>query len=193
MNTSYILKTRLARLTTLTALTASMALLIPLSASAGLISWADHSAQSQQIKAAHKTDDVACKVMSGNARDVCKQEAKSKAKIAYAELNYSRSGTAKDANKVTVAKADGAYGIAKERCDDLTGNPKDVCRAEAKAAHVKALADATEIKKVVDAKTTAHDKKQDADYKVAVEKCDAVTGAERISCISAAKTSFKQN
>jgi hypothetical protein len=193
MNTSYISKIRLVRFTTLAAITACVSFFIPIAASASLMSWADHSVQSKHIKDEHKTDEAACKVMNGNARDVCKQEAKSKAKIAYAELNYSRSGTAKDAEKVSIAKADGIYAVAKERCDDLSGNPHDVCRAEAKAAHTKAVADATVIKKVDDAKTNAQDKKQDADYKVAVEKCDVVTGAERVTCINAAKTSFKQN
>jgi hypothetical protein len=193
MSNSYISKIRLVRFTALATITACISFFIPIVASASLMSWADHSVQSKRIKAEHETDEAACKVMNDNARDVCKQEAKSKAKVAYAELNYSRSGTVKDANKVALAKADGAYAIAKERCDDLAGNPHDVCRAEAKATHTKAIADATVIKKVDDAKTTAQDKKQDADYKVAVEKCDVVTGAERSACISAAKTSFKQN
>jgi hypothetical protein len=30
-----------------------------------------------------------------------------------------------------LAKADAAYAIANERCDDLAGNAQDVCRKEA--------------------------------------------------------------
>jgi hypothetical protein len=29
--------------------------------------------------------------------------------------------------------------VAKEKCDDFSGNSKDVCQKDAKAAHVKAL------------------------------------------------------
>jgi hypothetical protein len=32
--------------------------------------------------------------------------------------------------------------VAKERCDDLSGNVKDVCLEEAKAAQAAAIADA---------------------------------------------------
>ena len=31
-------------------------------------------------------------------------------------------------------KADAEYDVAKERCDDLAGNAKDVCQKDAKAA-----------------------------------------------------------
>ena len=43
---------------------------------------------------------------------------------------------------VTVAKAEAAYDIAKEKCADKAGNEKDVCVKEAKAAKVRAKADA---------------------------------------------------
>ena len=33
-----------------------------------------------------------------------------------------------------MAKADATYEVAKERCDDLSGNAKDVCKKDAKAA-----------------------------------------------------------
>lgn len=49
-------------------------------------------------------------------------------------------GKIQEAYGVTKAKAD--YKIAKEKCDDLAGNPKDVCPKEAKAAMAAAKADA---------------------------------------------------
>ena len=44
-------------------------------------------------------------------------------------------------NAKAAAAAD--YKVARARCDSITGNPKDVCVAEAKAARVRAEADAT--------------------------------------------------
>ena len=41
-----------------------------------------------------------------------------------------------------MAKADATYEIAKERCDDLTGNAKDVCKKDAKTAFETTKADA---------------------------------------------------
>ena len=37
--------------------------------------------------------------------------------------------------------ADGAYDVAKEKCDDMKGNEKDACQKQAKAKHEQAQAD----------------------------------------------------
>jgi hypothetical protein len=80
--------------------------------------------------------------------------------------------------------------VAKEKCDDLAGNAKDVCVKEAKAVEVKALADAKLGKQVAEANVSAADDKRDADYKVAAEKCDALAGDAKAACLSAAKAKF---
>ena len=88
------------------------------------------------------------------------------------------------------AKAKAAYAVAKERCDDKAGNAKDVCVKEAKAVETKALADAKMNKQIGEAKKDDMQAKKDADYKVAVEKCDAMAGDAKSSCVSAAKVKF---
>jgi hypothetical protein len=89
-----------------------------------------------------------------------------------------------------VAKAESAYALAKERCVDQSGNAKDVCVKEAKAVRVKALADAKLGKEIREAKKDAASDKLDADYKVAIEKCDALAGDAKKSCVAAAKAKF---
>ena len=96
--------------------------------------------------------------------------------MARAELESIYVATDKNRNKVLVVKADSAYAIAKERCDDKSGNDKDVCVKEAKAVQVKALADAKMGKQIGAARKEGADDKRDADYKVAAEKCDAMAG-----------------
>ena len=98
-----------------------------------------------------------------------------------------------DRNKVATAKADAAYAVAKEQCDDKAGNAKDTCVAEAKAAHTKALADVKLSKKVGEARQDAIEDKHEADYKVAVQKCDALAGDAKSTCISDAKTRYQKN
>ena len=97
---------------------------------------------------------------------------------------------AADRNKARVAKAESTYAVAKERCDDLAGNPKDVCVKEAKAIEVSALADARMGKEIGEARRDAASDKLDAEYKVAIEKCDALAGDANASCVMAAKSSF---
>ncbi len=68
--------------------------------------------------------------------------AKGKEKIAKAEAKSAYENTPKARENARLAHADATYEVAKERCDDLPGNQKDVCVKEAKAAYVKAKADA---------------------------------------------------
>ena len=150
----------------------------------------DHKAAKDHIITTYKTDKAACDQLAKNAKDVCIEEAKGKEKVAKAELEYQRSGKAKDMHKVAAAKAEAAYAVAKEKCDDLTGNDKDVCVKEAKAAEVKAKADAKVNKVDTHARQEATEDKREADYKVAAEKCDALSGDAKTACINSAKARF---
>lgn len=80
-----------------------------------------------RIAAAYKTDKAACDPMKGNAKDICVIEAKGKEKIAKAELEVSYKPTRKSRYEPSIAKAEADYAVAKEKCDDLAGNTKDVC------------------------------------------------------------------
>jgi hypothetical protein len=101
--------------------------------------------------------------------------------------------------RVALAKAN--YDVAIELCDDQAGNPKDVCAKEAKAGFVKGKADAkvdrvaagTRLEgaaKRTEAREEASAEKRDADFKVAIEKCDALAGPAKDSCVSGAKVQF---
>ena len=114
--------------------------------------------------------------------------------------------------KVRVARADADYAVAREKCDDLAGNVKDVCVKEAKAAAVAAKADAKAQMKITNANETAAgtsaksnskaretradtrkdaaSDKRDADYAVAKEKCDAFAGDAKTNCLNQAKARF---
>jgi hypothetical protein len=143
-----------------------------------------------RISADYKTDKAACASLAANAKDVCMEEAKGKEKIATAELKAAHSGKPADHTKALEAKAEANYAIAKEKCDDKAGNDKSVCVKEAKAVEVKALADARTAKQIGEAKAENADEKRDADYKVAVQKCDTLAGDAKTSCVSAAKVQF---
>ena len=164
-------------------------LVLPM-AHAATMTKADYTATKTRIGADYKSDKAACAPLAGNAKDICVEEAKAKEKVARAELEYGYTGKAGDRNKVAVAKAESAYAVAKEKCDDQAGNAKDVCVKEAKAVEIKALADAKLGKEIGAAKKDAAADKRDADYNVAVEKCDALAGDAKASCIAAAKTKF---
>ena len=174
------------------ALVAAAVLVLP-AAQAATMTKADYNAGKTRISVDYKADKAACEGQAGNAKDICIEEAKAKEKVARAELEYGYTGKSSDRNKVLVAKAEAAYAVAKEKCDDKAGNAKDVCIKEAKAIEIKALADAKMGKEIGEAKKDAADDKRDADYKVAIEKCNGLSGDAKTNCVAAAKTQFGKN
>ena len=160
-----------------------------------------HKAETDRIAAEYKADKQHCSSMSGNAKDVCQAEAKGKDKVAKADLEASYKNTDKARYDARVAKADAQYDVAKEKCDDMSGNQKDVCVKEAKAAHTKARADAKVAKvdaaaaqqadeKSASARKEAREDTRDAQRKLALEKCDALAGAAKDQCVKSANMHY---
>ena len=148
--------------------------------------------------AQYKIEKDACSSRSGNAKDICVAEAKGKANVAKAEAEAAYDNTPKTREAARVAHAEARYDVAIEKCDDLAGNPKDVCVKEGKAALVQGTADAKVDRvtadtrndaatKQADAREEASADKHDADTKVAIEKCDALAGAAKDACVGGAK------
>jgi len=151
--------------------------------------------------AKYKVDKEACSTLSGNAKDICMAEAKGKDSVAKAEAEAGYKNTPKAREGARVAHAQATYDVSVEKCDDLAGNAKDVCVKEAKAALVRAKADAKVDRvavdtrkdataKQADASKEANAEKRDADYKVAMEKCDALAGPAKDACVGKAKGQY---
>lgn len=149
----------------------------------------------------YKTEKDACAPRSGNAKDICLAEASGKEKVAKADAEAAYKNTPKLREDARVTRAEATYNVAKERCDELSGNSKDVCVKEASAVLVKAKADAKVDRvaaetrldadtKQTDARNEATKNRRDADYKVAIEKCDALAGMAKDSCVNGAKAQY---
>lgn len=161
-------------------LAAAFFLLAGASAQSANVTEADYKAQKTAIATHYTTENRACKVLSGNARDICSQEAKGHEKIAKAQLEADYQPSDKHQFEVRMAKADAAYAVAKEKCDDTAGNVKDVCRKEATRAHVTAKANAKLIETTLDANTEA------------LAKTNEAIKDAKTHCISSAKVEFSQ-
>jgi hypothetical protein len=167
------------------------ALLAAAGALAAPLNRTDYLAGKDRISADYKVDKAACQQTTGNAKDICVLQAKGKEAVARAELELGYTGKPGDAAKVPVVRADTDFKIAKERCDDLAGNPKATCLTEAKAVHEKALADAKLSKTVGQARQESATDKRQADFAVARQKCDSLTGDAQSACIVSAKARFE--
>jgi hypothetical protein len=159
-------------------------------AQAATMTKADYTAGKARIGSDYKAAKATCAALAGNGKDVCILEAIARQNVASAELEYGYTGKPSDQNKVLVVKAESAYAVAKEKCDDLAGNSKEVCVTEAKAVETKALANAKMGKQIGEATTDAEVTKRDADLKVATEKCDAMAGDAKANCVAVAKARF---
>ena len=194
------------------ALTLSLA--FSLSAHAEALTKDQYKMQSTKINADYKLAKVRCESLAGNAEDICDAEEKGKRNIARAELEIAYTPTIKTRYDLHVAKADAAYAVAMQKCDDKAGITQDLCEKEAKAAKVHAISDAkaqmstskvnaVATEKSVEANEKAMEKsdeaRQDAtadklkaDYAVAKEKCDVLAGGAKNACLSEAKIRFAQ-
>lgn len=176
-------------LTLRAALAAASLLMFPLAQAAGPSS-ADYNAGKTRIQADLASDKSRCATLAGNANDICVEQAKGKAAVALAELEFAYSGKPADQNRILIVRAESAYAVAREKCDDLAGNVKDVCVEQAKADESKALAEAKLGKQIVKATTEATVEMLEADYKVAAEKCDMLAGQAKTDCVASAKAKF---
>jgi hypothetical protein len=146
-----------------------------------------------EVKATYKAERDSCDKMSGNAKDICVEEAKGHEKIALAQLDYNNTGKPDDQMKVNEAMYESRYAVAKERCDDMAGDRKDVCMREAKTTYEKSKADAKANKKIAEAQDDANKDKMKADYKLARERCDSLAGDPKDACIASAKARYRES
>jgi hypothetical protein len=140
--------------------------------------------------ATYKAARAQCDAIAGNPKDVCVEEARAARVRAEQEAGayYKNTLKAYTASRLKIASAN--YDVDKAKCGALAGNDKDVCISQAKAALIAAQADARADKKAIEARSDARDDKRTAQYKVAMEKCDAFAGAAKDSCVSTAKVQF---
>jgi hypothetical protein len=188
----------------LAAISAAIGLAMSAGAMGAAISEAQYKTTGESISARHQSDEAACLAMAGNTKDVCTAEANGRESVAKAELELSFVDSDKHRYDVAMAKANAAYAIANEKCDDVAGNAQDVCRKQAQSAEVAAKADAERIQKTADANATADvatteagtkaaTEKRDAAYAVAKEKCDSLAVDAKATCIQEAKALHGQS
>jgi hypothetical protein len=181
-------------------------------AAAQAISKDTYKANVKVIEADYKAAKTACDSFRANAKDICIAEAKGREKTAIAEAELAYEPGPKARYNVSIAKAEATYAVARERCDDSAGNTKDVCVKTAKSAETAAKADANTVLKTVQANKSANETsdkahmeadkkvsaakqdasvdKRDAEYAVAIEKCDSLASDAKDNCVAAAKKRF---
>jgi hypothetical protein len=94
----------------------------------------EYKAQKERIEADYKATRGKCATFEANAKDICLAEARNIDKVARAELDAQYKPSARADKKVKQAKAEGTYGVARQKCDELKADAKAACIKDARAA-----------------------------------------------------------
>ena len=107
---------------------------------------------------------------------------------AAALLAGSAAAVTKDEYRATTDRISAEYKAAKAKCNALSGQPKDLCVAEANAAQKRAKARAAaDYENTAKARENAVIADAEATYMVAKEQCATKTGNDKDVCVKAAK------
>jgi len=160
----------------------------------------------QRIDTEHNSAQMHCNTLVGNARAVCKKEAKARAKVAEAELLYQANASDQHKHNLAKVKENTSYNVAREKCNGLKGNAKDICIKDVKVAHVKAV-EAMRVEDALKEENVTSDKKsvdilyakihekrnvRKAEYQAACARCNSYAGDIRGKCIADAKRLYCQ-
>lgn len=106
------------------------------------MSKSQYEATDKKNESLYKSAVVDCDSFADNAKDICMVAANGLKEIAKKELMARYKPSKKADYEVSIAKAEAEYAVAKEKCEDKTGNIKDICMNEAKAIllHAKSAA-----------------------------------------------------
>lgn len=107
-------------------------------------------------------------------------------------LTFSVSAVAENMSKTQykshVKNIEAEYKAAKAECDSLAGNASDICVADAKGKKNVAQAQLeASYKPSIKSRYDARVAQADADYSVAIQKCDDKAGNEKDVCVKEAK------
>ena len=110
-----------------------------------LMSPADYSVGKKSIESDTRAAIAKCRDQDGQARDICKAEARAEERVRKADLEAQYRGTVAAAADARLARAKAHYEIAKARCGDQRGEDKLSCLRSARSEKAKALEAASKL------------------------------------------------
>ncbi len=170
-----------------------IALAVPALAVSATMSTSDYSVAKERAAKEYEATRAQCSPLAGNPRTVCLAEARAAERkaMAAAETRYRGTGSARRDAMIESAEAD--FDVAKTKCGAKTGNERDVCIKEAKAVEVRTKAEAIANEKIAAVRRDSRDDERNAEYEVAIEKCEALAaGATKDQCLADAKAKYRK-
>ena len=133
-----------------------------------------------------------CDALKDHPQDVCIAEAKAERKRQEADAEAAEKNTPEAKTKALITYADAALDVAKIKCEGHKGNEQDICLKRAQLEYQQRVSVAEANQKVRDAHQDALDEISEADYQLALEKCERLMGDEKKSCVDQVKARFNK-
>lgn len=141
-------------------------------------------------EAAYDAAKARCDVMAGVPHEICVADARAARVRVEEEAGAAYKNTLAAYTQARMRIASAYYERDKTRCAAAVGNDREVCQRQAKATLVATQADARADRKAIEARLEAQGAKIDAEYRVALQKCDAFAGDVKEGCISTTRTAY---
>lgn len=151
------------------------------------------TAYQQMMDSAEAAFDVAkarCDALVGIPHEICVADARAARVRIEEEAGAAYKNTLAAYTEARMRIATAYFERDTTRCGAAVGNDRDVCQRQAKATLVATQADARADRKAIEARLDAQDAKIDAEYRVALQKCDAYAGDVKEGCLSTARTAY---
>ncbi len=141
-------------------------------------------------EAAYDAAKARCDAMAGVPHEICVADARAARVRVEEEAGAAYKNTLAAYTQARMRIASAYYERDKTRCGAAVGNDREVCQRQAKATLVASQADARADRKAIEARLEAQGAKIDAEYRVALQKCDAFAGDVKEGCISTTRTAY---
>lgn len=151
------------------------------------------AAYQQAMDGAEAVFDAAkarCDAVAGIPHEICVADARATRVRTEEEAGAARKNTLAAYTQARMRIASAFHERDKTRCNAVVGNDREVCLRQAKATLVAIQADARADRKAIEARLDARDAKIDAEYRVALQRCDAFAGEVKDGCVSTARTTY---
>lgn len=160
-----------------------------------------YKAQQVRIEQEYDQSQAGCRKLAGHPRAVCIEQVRGRRDIQMAELAFQYQPSADSDEKVRLAKAEAAYAVTRQRCQSIDeGSAREACRTDARRVLEDAKTDARLQKEVVAqelrstlvvrARADADEKRAEAAYNTARERCELLPGEGRENCLIDVRTKF---
>lgn len=142
------------------------------------------------MESQYQADKLACDALKGKQKDVCNAKADGAVRVRQHELDAMLKGDVNSHVDAAKSKASAQYELDSAQCAGLADKSQSLCLEKAKNKLELGNADAIRREKTYDATIEARKKVQDANFELAMKKCESLADQQKLDCQVSAKATY---